>query len=139
VSDQSLRAAYESTEYRVDDAARGPFPVRIGERSLALERLLVDSGFDDWVYITACNPGSRRMSDEENVSRMQELELRLRLLPGVIYHGQGVGTVGDWPPEPSLLVLGLREDQGLELARAFGQSAIVAGRRGEPAKLVWTA
>jgi hypothetical protein len=137
VTDQSLRTAYEATEYWVDDAPGGRFHVRIRERSPALDRLLVDTGLDEWVYIMACNPRSRRLSNEDNARRMNELERQLRLLPCVIYRGRGVGTDGNWPPEPSLLVLGLGEDQGLEVAGTFGQAAIVAGRIGEPARLVW--
>ncbi|HEY2250326.1 MAG TPA: DUF3293 domain-containing protein [Planctomycetaceae bacterium] len=134
---ESLLAAYKATNYCVDDATSGPFHFRIGECCPALDRLLSETGFNDWVYITACNPGSRRLSDAENARRMDELEARLHALPCVIYHGRGVGTIGDWPPEPSLLVQGLSENQGLDLGRSFGQAAIVAGRRGEPARLVW--
>jgi hypothetical protein len=134
---KSLLAAYKATNYWVDDAPCGPFHFRIGEQCPALDRLLSETGFNEWVYITACNPGSRHLPDAENASRMFELESRLRTLPCVICHGRGVGTIGDWPPEPSLLVLGLSEDQGLELGRSFGQAAIVVGRRGEPARLLW--
>jgi hypothetical protein len=133
----SLRTAYESTEFWVDDAPSGQFYLRCGERSPTLDRLLTDAGLNDWIYITACNPGSRRLSDDENASRMQQLEAQLQALPCVIYHGRGVGTVGDWPPEPSLLVLRLGEREGLEIARTFGQNAIVAGTRDEPARLAW--
>ena len=134
----SLRASYEATEFWVDDSPCGPFYIRCGEQSPMLDRLLADSGMNDWIYITACNPASCQFLSDENVRLMQLLETKLRALPCVIYHGRGVGTVGDWPPEPSLLVLGLREDAGLEIARTFGQYAIVVGQHGEPARLSWT-
>ena len=39
--------------------------------------------------------------------------------------GEGVDPAGDWPGEPSLLVLGLDEAAARALARRFGQNAIV--------------
>ncbi len=136
-SNDSLRLVYETTDYWVDDAPGGAFRFRIGEQAAAIDRLLAETGVNDWVYITACNPMSRPLSDEANGHRMLELETRLRAFPCVVYHGRDVGSIGNWPSEPSLLVLGLREDQGLEVGLAFGQAAIVVGRRGEPARLVW--
>jgi hypothetical protein len=134
---EALRRLYESTEYWVDDAPDGAFSIRCFEKNAALDRLLAVAGRDDWIYITACNPGSRQLPDEENARRMAELEMRLRLLPCVLYRGRGVGALETWPPEPSFLVLGLDERQGLELGNALGQAAIVVGRRGEASRLAW--
>jgi hypothetical protein len=136
--DDSLLTAYETTDYWVDDAPCDPFCLRCGQQCPTLDRLLADAGLNGWIYITACNPASCQFSNDENVSRMQKLEAQLRALPCVIYHGRGVGTIGGWPPEPSLLVLGIREDEGLNIASMFGQYAIVIGHRGEPARLAWT-
>jgi Protein of unknown function (DUF3293) len=136
---ESLPGAYEATDFWVDDAPAGPFSIRCGERSPTLDRLLSDAGLEDWAYITACNPGSRPLTDEENASHMRKLETQLQALGCTIYHGRGVGKGGDWPPEPSLLVLGLGEEEGLEFARTFGQNAIVVGTRGERARLAWAA
>ena len=132
----NLRIAYEATEYWVDDAPSGPFYLRCGERSPKLDDLLAGAGLGGWVYITASNPGSCQLSDEENMGRMQRLEVQLRALNCVIYHGRGGGTAGNWPAEPSFLALGLGEEEGLEIGRTFGQNAIVVGTRGEPAQLV---
>ena len=52
-----------------------------------------------------------------------------------VLEGAGVGTGGDWPPEPSFLVLGIGAEAAVDIGRAFGQVAIVVGRRGEPARL----
>ena len=53
------------------------------------------------------------------------------------FHGWGVGTRGDWPPEPSLLVLGIDEEQARKVGAEFGQNAIVVGRTGAVAELTW--
>jgi hypothetical protein len=138
VSKESLRHAYEATDFRVEDAPDGPFSLRVGEPSSTIDRLLTATGVNHWTYITACNPGSQLLSDAENARRMQELGGRVRELGFTTYHGKGVGTIGNWPPEPSLLVLGIDEPQAVALARQFGQAAILIGRLGEPARLLET-
>ena len=104
MGDRELAAAYEATEFWVEDVPGGRFCVRCGEGSPDLDRLLADHHLSEWAYVTACNPGSERLSDEENAQRMRDLERLVQGPPCVIFHGSGVGTRGDWPPEPSLLV-----------------------------------
>jgi hypothetical protein len=77
------------------------------------------------------------LPEEENRQRMQALEQRVCDLGHVVYHGKGVGTLGDWPAEPSLFVVGMGVAQAVEVAAAFGQTTIVVGRRGEAARLAW--
>ena len=133
-----LHAAYAGTDFWVEDAPAGPFRIRCGERCQALDCLLEEHGLNGWAYVTACNPGSNLRPAEENAGRMRELEARVSALPAVvIYHGQGVGPRGTWPPEPSLLLLGITEGEALALGAAFGQNAIVVGRHGECARLAW--
>jgi hypothetical protein len=134
--DERLRAAYESTEYWVDESPVGPFRLRHGERSEPLDRLLARAAVREWAYVTACNPRSRRLPDEENEDRMRALDERLRRMGLVHYPGRGVGTGGDWPAEASRLVLDVTEVQARELAAEFGQNAIVAGAAGEAGRVV---
>ena len=131
MSDHPLRQAYEATDYRVGDC----FTIRCGERSPPLEALLTESGHDTWAFITAWNPGSIALDTAENRRRMTGLAGRIALLGLPMLEGEGVGTGGDWPPEPSLLVLGIDPPAALALGREFGQVAIVVGRLGEPASL----
>lgn len=136
--DPQLDAAYRATSYRVNDARKGSFVIRIGERSADLEELLFDEVEFDWAYLTACNPGSMRLDDAENARRTDELRNILRARWPRHHFGVSVGHDGTWR-EPSFLVLGIRESDAVELARQFGQNAIVAGRAGQPARLVWVA
>ena len=53
------------------------------------------------------------------------------------FQGEGRADDGDWPPEPSLLVLGISEADAVSLARELEQHAIVSGSRGGEARLVW--
>lgn len=129
-SRDELEAAYRATDYRVDDAPGGPFVIRIDERSDQVAGV-------GWAFVTACNPRSVCLSDEENARRTADLEAAVRERGWTFYRGHGVGRDGTWSPEPSLLVVGIAEADALGLAKRFGQNAIVAGRAGEPARLVW--
>jgi Protein of unknown function (DUF3293) len=133
----AIKAAYRATDYRVDDPAGESFVLRIGETSAGADRLLAAHGQTAWAFITACNPRSERQSDEENSRRMAELEAVLRDGGWPHYRGAGVSRDGTWPPEPSFLVVGISEAEALDLAHCFDQNAIVVGRTGEPARLIW--
>jgi hypothetical protein len=132
-----LEAAYLATEYWVGDAANGPFAIRVGEMSFDLEELLIEEVAVEWAYVTACNPGSVPLSDDENRARTDELRETLVETGLRFYAGVAVAPDGDWR-EPSFLVLDLSEGDALRLAREFEQNAIVAGHIAEPARLVWT-
>lgn len=132
---ERLRAAYEATDYRVDEGPRGGFTIRVGARSADADALLAATAAEAWAFITASNPRSVQLPAAENVARMARLERRVRERGLVAYAGTGVGA--DWPPESSLLVIGLAEPEAVAVAREFGQHAIVVGSRGTPARLVW--
>jgi hypothetical protein len=136
--DSNLEPAYRVTDYRVEDGPFGPFVIRIGETSVELAELMFEECEFDWAYLTACNPGSVRLTGEENFHRTMELREILRARWPYHYFGVSVGRDGTWR-EPSFLVLGITEGDAVELARHFGQNAIVAGRLAEPARLVWVA
>jgi hypothetical protein len=127
--DSILAAAYRDTDYWVDHP-RGRFAIRIGE---PVPQIVAES----WAFITACNPGSKPLTAKENAARMRKLEQIVRDLGLSFLRGEGVGRDGAWPPEPSLLILNIDEATAIDLARQSGQAAIVFGRRGEPARLVW--
>jgi hypothetical protein len=112
---------------------RGPIVLRVGQRNASLERLLHRRHARMWAFVTAWNPRSHRLSLWRNAARQRRLErLCTDTVPGV-----GVGDDLAWPPEPSLLALGMAPGTAARLARMFGQNAILAGTRGRPARLVW--
>ena len=133
----TLEAVYRTTDYRVYDGPHGPFVIRIGEPCPAADRVLADHRQTDWAFVTACNPGSARLPAAQNARRMAALEELCDERGWMFFRGAGVGRDGAWPPEPSFWLVGVPEFEAVELARHFGQNAIVAGRWGEPARLVW--
>lgn len=125
-----LDAAYRATSYRVGS----DLALRVGETSPALDELLARRDLVEWAYLTAHNPGSVALSPGENRARQSELLGRVAGYPLLL--GEAVGDDGTWR-EASVLVLGIRREDALRLARAFGQNAILCGTRGGVAELVW--
>ena len=131
-----LRPVYRATAYRVH-AAVADFDIRIGERCAPLDRLLTAAGCRCWAFVTACNPASQLSSDRDNRRRQRRLRALLRARGALLVPAHGVSDAGDWPPEPSVLALGLAEREALAVALAFEQYAVVCGRRGSRARLRW--
>lgn len=127
--------AYSQTSHWVD-APDGPIRLRVGERSQALNSLLDSFGVKRWAFITASNPGSVRCSGEENGKRQMALVGRAHLLGFHTLPGRGIGENGDWPPEESLLILGIPREVARTLGAGFGQNAIIVGQYGEEAELL---
>jgi hypothetical protein len=99
--------------------------------------LLVEEMVLQWAFVTAYNPGAQLLADYSNSSRQEELCKAVEQLGYSYLHGYGVGTITDWPPEDSILILGIDREQAESLGGQYGQKAIVVGRYLEPAKLIW--
>jgi len=135
--DPTLNAAYRATTYVVVMPDGTELALRVGERSAPLDRLLAAMGHDHWAFVTACNPRSRRLDDAQNTERMARLAKVVQARGLDTLPAAGRGETGDWPAEPSLLVLGIEEPDAITLGRLFDQHAIVVGSRGEPPRLAW--
>lgn len=132
-----LAAAYRAAAYVVELACGSALTLRVGERSLPLERLLARNGVRDWAFVTACNPRSRRLSMARNAQRLRALRRALRGC-AVLLRGEARADDGGWR-EASLLVAPMTAARARRLGRQFDQHAVVVGRRGRPARLAWCA
>jgi hypothetical protein len=132
--DPTLRSAYEHTTYQVDLPA-GPVAIRIGQRHPALDRFLRGQGAANWCFLTAWNPMSEPTSPEENARRQGELIEAVQKGGWAYWPGEGIGDGGNWPPEPSLLIAGVKLPAARALARRFRQAAFVYGTLGGLAQL----
>ena len=131
-----LHAAYLDTAYRVD-GPDGSFTIHVGERSNPLEKLLSEEGVRHWAFVTACNPHSQQLPDDQNAVRMSHLIADISVAGLGFHPGEAIARATSWPPEPSLLILDIAESSAIELARRYGQNAIVCGAAGEAPRLVW--
>jgi hypothetical protein len=131
-----LEAAYRQTTYLVDvDGAS--VPIRIGRSHRALDTAVRATRATRWVCVTAFNPQSARLSRSENQRRDVALKQRLHM-QGIRWHPvEAVGDDGDWPPEMGVLALGVSRRWAERTGREFDQAAVVWGRAGGCAELVW--
>lgn len=118
--DPDLLQRYRETDYIISDDP--PLLMKVGEQNDGIRILLASFSVESGAFITACNPRSRTLTDEENTDRQMDLlaaieELRLNYLVGV---GEGE----DWQ-EYSYFVLGATRGVATELADSFEQNAYV--------------
>ena len=130
-----LWRAYEQTDFYVRECTP-ELCIRIGSHHERLDRMLHEHQCDAWSYITASNPASELLSDDENRSRNRELEALLKSQDLVFYRGEGVGSDSTWPAEASFLILAISREAAVHVGRQFGQNAIICGSPGHAAELV---
>ena len=124
----ALRTAYLRTTYRV--CADGiDFEIVLGQVAVALDRWLRENGWRCWAFISACNPGSRLLSDRMNRIRHEALISHLVDQGRTWFPGIGVASGGSWRSEQSAFVPAIAVAEARWIARRFGQSALLYGRR----------
>ena len=134
---EALLAAYQATTYTAR-LGESEVRIRVGSRCPRIDRELADRNLNSWAYLTACNPGSQPLPAAENRDRQQELRRAVRDGGWACYPGAGVPDTTSWKPEESLLILGIQRQPALELARRFGQLAIVWGTCDAAAELLFS-
>lgn len=134
VSAMQLDAAYRATTY-IAYLPENTLTLRVDEPCRELDRLLESSGCSTWAFISACNPGSRRLNEMENSARHARLIETVNELGLQWHEGKGLADTPGWLPEASLLILGISRSDALVLASQFGQNAILFGTPGKAPQL----
>ena len=132
----SLRDHYLRTAYRVTGVTPA-IDIRIGEPCPPLDALLDKHATRNWAFITAWNPGSKKLDAGENQRRQATLEAEVKQDGYVFYRGAGVPDEKDWDPEESIFIMAIGKEAAVRLGRKFGQAAIVVGDRSAPAQLIF--
>ena len=127
---KDLIAAYKNTCYKTYEQDIQLF---IGERSEKLDILLGQNKKIDWCYITAWNPEGKMLSADNNKKLYSAL---LRDISEYTYlEGEGCGIDTEWPPEKSVLIMGISKEKAIQLGNKYQQNAIVIGTLGGEATL----
>jgi hypothetical protein len=119
-----LRRAYEQAVYCVYTEAT-ELELQIGLQHPALDALLASHKVSAAAFITACNPASAVLSDADNDVRHARLVADVQASGLSYLHGEGRDPAGQWQPEQSLLILGIKQTAAAELAARYGQNACV--------------
>ena len=133
---EDLISAYETTTYRV--MLPGEWAdVQIGiPLPSILSALMEASGDEHWAILTAENPGSKQLDSHENGRRRQALEKHLNELGYRHLPTKHLSANADWPVERGQFVFGLTDDIALDLAKSWGQAAVVVGQLASKATLL---
>lgn len=121
--DQELIEAYLATDYHV--FGDPPLVIKIGQTSAHLAQFLAIQGVSNAAYITAWNPKGRACDHETNAALQARLIETVEADGFEWIAGEGCGSTGDWPPERSILVLGVSRAEAKRLGHKFRQNAIV--------------
>lgn len=133
--DEELLAAYARATYRVDLPSGAVF-LQVSAPAPEIDRRLAAKGLSGFAFLSAANPGSVVLSDEENRRRHLQLGERLHALGLSGIAGESYETASGGWREASLLVCGIEREAAIALAREFGQMALLYGRIGGPVELV---
>lgn len=118
----SLIEAYKNTKYIVFEP---DITIEIGILNQDVDELLIKHNSNEWAFVTAYNPYSRVLSNEEN--RVRHDELKVLTKDYITFEGHGVGEDPTWEPELSLLIIGITKDEASKIGTKFEQNAIVCG------------
>lgn len=110
--------------------------LRIGEPSATLDALMDEEGADTAAYLTAANPRGELQGKRDNELNGAALHQSLADAGYSCLLGEGRDPEGDWPPEPSVLAIGISRHEAAVIGRSYEQNAFVFIERGKPAELV---
>jgi hypothetical protein len=120
---QDLISAYEVTNFHVK--AEPAFTLNVGKGSEELKTLFKQNNVTNAAFITAWNPYSKSLSDEENQARNDQLKNELFIRSLKFVNGFGQDPLGQWSGEDSFLVFGIDLEASKALGIQFEQNAIV--------------
>ena len=101
------------------------FILKIGHYSPELNDINKTSSKKIAAFITAFNPASIELSNQENIERNQQFEKKIKILHLDYLHGEGKCNESDSSGEQSFLVFGIDQTEAIRLGKEFGQNAIV--------------
>jgi hypothetical protein len=127
----SLIEAYKNTKYKVFESN---LTIEVGKLNQELDDLLKKHESDKWAFITAYNPYSKVLTQDENKSRHNEMKELVRNY--ITFEGHGVGEDPTWEPELSLLIIGITKDEASKIGKKFEQNAIVYGEFNSKSELL---
>jgi len=130
--DERLNITYTSAEYVFHG-----FVLKIGQRHPEFDLWLDEQGYLNYAFLSAHNPRSIMLSPAENTERQENLLELLRVGGLPFAPAEGRDPNGEWRPETGVFLFDVPAGEVHELARVFGQNAVVEGKIDGVPFLVW--
>ena len=102
-----------------------------------VDAFLAAQGQERWAFLTAYNPRAHTASTQQNQYHQRLLIRDVANMGLEFFAGSDVSDDGSFPPERCIFILGISVDKALPLAARYRQAAIIAGERGQPARLIY--
>jgi hypothetical protein len=119
----SLVRAYREAKFVVDYTS--PITLLVGQSNSSLRTLLKEHNVSTAAFITAFNPYSNVLSDQENIGAQNSLLKDIKALGLPSINGFGQDIAEQWPKELSVLILDITESQAEVLADKYSQNAFI--------------
>ncbi len=126
------------TRYEVDVPEAGAIALAIGQPNSALDDLLRHYGVDTYAYLTAFNPQSTTLSDDDNRVRHEQLCRGLSVSGYTYLTGKAIPDTDAWEPETCVFVPGMSRAAVREVCERYQQDGAVVGELGTAPKLLFT-
>jgi len=127
-----LIEAYKNSKYKVFEP---DIIIEIGVLNQDVDGLLIEYKSVEWAFITAYNPYSRVLTNDENRLRHEDLKELTKAY--ITFEGHGAGEDPAWEPELSLFIIGISKEEASLIGKRFEQNAIVFGKtNSEPELLI---
>lgn len=128
--------AYIKTTYVVYDGTK-TINIRIDKYNPDIDTLMEKYGAKSWLFFTAFNPYSKKLSETENKFRQHQLLTELIKADYLTFPGAGIPDNTNWLPEESVLILfpDLIHYLSLSLITKYQQNGVVTGKAGQRAEL----
>ena len=119
----SLIEAYENTNYYIYHDTE--IIINIAKKNIDLINLFKDKNLISASIITAYNPFSKIMTEEQNLSA--QLQLKKMIEDSNLSYLDAIGQdiKKEWPGEPSFFIENISKENAIKLGRKFNQNAIV--------------
>lgn len=137
--DQKLVKAYWEAEYLLEslsERVKNPWLFGPGRDLSALELHLLEWKVEQFAIITACNPRSELLPDQENSIRNKKLAEMLQGHCRMMRHSRAQSPEGTWQ-EPGFWALDIAPERVVKLGRHFEQNAVIFWEKNAGAALWW--
>lgn len=131
-----LEKAYRETTYTAH-TPKQIFDIYIGIQNTEFDRWLQENKVQTWVMLTAANPYSQELPAEQNEKHNQTLAKKLNKKGWAFHYSEGIPSNEVWAKEPSFFILNMKLEEAKVWAESLSQNAIVFGRQGKIAQLIW--